>query len=139
MPGSLFQVFCNIIKNALDAMPAGGLLRVQMRANGRHCVLEFNDTGCGIDPEDAERIFEPFYTTKRDQGAGLGLAVCRSILQRLGGTISAAPRSGGGTVITVRIPLARARPAAKRRGARRPPNLSVPDERPPAGRDEEQE
>ena len=101
---ALFQVFCNIIKNALDAMPKGGMLSIALRQRDRDCVLEFADTGDGVADADVDRIFEPFYTTKAGQGAGLGLSVCRGILGRMGGTISAANRPGTGAVITVRIP-----------------------------------
>jgi signal transduction histidine kinase len=111
MPGSVFQVFCNIIKNALDAMPQGGRLTVRLRREGADCVVEFTDTGGGIAPADAERIFQPFHTTTDTEGAGLGLAVCRNIVARLGGTVSAGGAEGGGAVITVRLPC-RQGPAA---------------------------
>jgi len=103
----IFQVFCNVIRNALDAMAGGGLLRIRLRwADGR-CVVEFADTGCGLGAADAERIFEPFYTTKPPgKGTGLGLAICREILARFGGTITAAPGREGGTLVTVNVPAA---------------------------------
>ncbi|MGC9453335.1 MAG: two-component system sensor histidine kinase NtrB [Phycisphaerae bacterium] len=102
---SLFQVFCNVIKNALDAMGDGGVLTVRARRAADRCVVEFLDTGCGVTDEQCRRMFEPFYTTKpAGEGAGLGLAICRDIVTRAGGGIAAAPRSAGGTVVTVRLP-----------------------------------
>ncbi len=104
--GSVFQVFCNVIKNALDAMPDGGALTIRLRCDGGQCVADFSDTGCGISDEQAEAIFQPFYTTKPSgKGVGLGLSICREILTRLGGTISARNRPEGGAIITVRVPL----------------------------------
>jgi signal transduction histidine kinase len=104
--GCVFQVFCNVIKNALDAMPGGGVLTIHLRPAGTQCQIEFADTGCGLNDQEAERIFEPFYTTKPpSEGSGLGLTICREILARLGGTIAARGRSEGGAVITVRLPI----------------------------------
>jgi len=104
--GSVFQVFCNVIKNALDAMPEGGVLSVRMRRAEDECVLEFCDTGAGLGEADPKRIFEPFYTTKPDgQGSGLGLAMCREIVSRAGGTIAADTPAAGGTRITIRLPV----------------------------------
>ena len=105
--GSVFQVFCNVIKNALDAMPDGGLLTIAVRPDeGGGCEIEFSDNGHGLSEAEAERIFQPFYTTKApDRGSGLGLAICREIVGRLGGTIAAGPRAEGGATVAVRLPL----------------------------------
>jgi signal transduction histidine kinase len=106
VPGRVFQVFCNVIKNSLDAMPGGGLLKIALRCDGRGCIAEFADTGCGFDEDHAEDIFQPFFSTKPPgEGAGLGLTICREILARLGGTITAANRPEGGVLVTVRMPL----------------------------------
>jgi len=107
--GSAFQVFCNVIKNALDAMPHGGLLTVTLRAAPGGCTVQFADTGVGLTAEEAEKIFEPFYTTKPPgEGSGLGLSICRDIVSRAGGAIAAAPGPRGGAVVTVRLPTAAA-------------------------------
>jgi signal transduction histidine kinase len=104
--GTVFQVFCNVIKNALDAMPNGGMLQIRLVPAADGCDIEFSDTGCGLTDAEAERIFEPFYTTKPPaEGCGLGLAICREIVGRLGGTISARGRSSGGVTVAVRLPL----------------------------------
>jgi signal transduction histidine kinase len=108
--GCVFQVFCNVIKNALDAMPGGGVLTIRLRPAGTQCEVEFADTGCGLSDQEAERIFEPFYTTKPpSEGSGLGLTICREILARLGGTIAARGRGEGGAAFTVRLPVQAAR------------------------------
>ena len=104
--GSVFQVFCNIIKNSLDAMPEGGRLRISLSPTRRGCEVLFSDSGCGMSDGQAERIFEPFYTTKAPgEGSGLGLALCREILGHLGGAITAEPSPAGGAVFRVQLPL----------------------------------
>jgi len=104
--GNLFQVFCNLTKNALDAMPDGGELRVSTRsATDNNIVAEFRDTGTGLPPENAEAIFEPFFTTKEDgKGTGLGLAICRDIVESYHGRITAENAPDGGSIFTVYLP-----------------------------------
>jgi len=104
----VFQVFCNIIKNALDAMPSGGVLTMRLRHEQGQCEIEFSDTGCGLTEQEARRVFEPFYTTKPPgEGVGLGLTICRELLAKVNGTITAAPRPGGGAVVTIGLPTER--------------------------------
>lgn len=104
--GSVFQVFCNIIKNALDAMPGGGLLKMSLAPTSKGCEVLFADSGSGMSADQAERIFEPFYTTKpHGEGSGLGLSLCREILQHLGGSIGAECNPGGGVILRVQLPL----------------------------------
>ncbi len=104
----LFQVFCNIIRNALDAMADGGVLKIRAAVSEGQCVVEFSDTGCGVSEQQCRLMFEPFYTTKpADGGVGLGLAISREIVHRVGGGIDASPGRGGGTVVTVRLPAGR--------------------------------
>jgi len=104
---NLFQVFCNLIKNALDAMPEGGLLSISTRlAANNTVVVEFGDTGTGFAPENAKAIFEPFFTTKgRGKGTGLGLAICKDIVERHHGRITAENTPQGGSIFTVYLPL----------------------------------
>ena len=104
--GNLFQVFCNLIKNALDAMPTGGQLSISTRmAADNTAVIEFHDTGTGLPVEHADVIFEPFFTTK-DRGTGLGLAICKDIVERYHGRITAENAPRGGCVFTVYLPIA---------------------------------
>jgi signal transduction histidine kinase len=104
--GNLFQVFCNIIKNAYDAMPAGGRLEIEGSVTGEQVlVMAFRDTGPGFAPQDMDMLFEPFFTTK-EHGTGLGLAVCKDIVQRYKGRIDAQNAAEGGAIVTIRLPLA---------------------------------
>jgi signal transduction histidine kinase len=101
----LYQVCCNLVKNALDAMPTGGMLTINTGVVAGDVVLHFEDTGPGL-PEDVQQIFEPFYSTKPgDEGTGLGLTICKELIQRLGGTIRATSRDEGGAVFTVTFPV----------------------------------
>jgi signal transduction histidine kinase len=106
--GNLFQVFCNLAKNALDAMPDGGELRISTRSAADDTIeVEFRDTGTGLPPENAEVIFEPFFTTKdRGKGTGLGLAICRDIIESCHGRIHAGNAPDGGSIFTVNLPVA---------------------------------
>ncbi|MBN2592496.1 MAG: PAS domain-containing protein [Sedimentisphaerales bacterium] len=105
--GNLFQVFCNLAKNALDAMPNGGELRISTSlASDNTIVAELHDTGMGFPPESKEEIFEPFFTTKEgSKGTGLGLAICRDIVESYHGRIAAQNAPDGGSIFTVYLPV----------------------------------
>jgi len=104
--GNLFQVFCNIIKNAYDAMPNGGRLEIQGAITEDSVLaMTFRDSGHGFSLQDMNKVFEPFFTTKA-HGTGLGLAVCKDIVQRYKGEIDARNADGRGAVITLHLPLA---------------------------------
>ena len=104
---NLFQVFCNLTKNALDAMENGGRLKITTRLGKDNTItVEFHDTGTGLPPENIEAIFEPFFTTKGDRkGTGLGLAICRDIIESHHGRISAENAPEGGSLFTVYLPI----------------------------------
>ncbi|MCK4850533.1 MAG: GHKL domain-containing protein [Phycisphaerae bacterium] len=111
--GSLFQVFCNLICNAIEAMPDGGMLTITAELSGPDVRISLADVGVGLPDGETERIFEPFFTTKpAGQGTGLGLAICREVIEKYQGTISAADRPSGGAIITVTIPLSSCQTAA---------------------------
>lgn len=101
----LRQVMVNLGMNGIDAMPAGGTLTLSVRGAENHVELAVSDTGAGIDPADAERIFTPFYTTKAE-GTGLGLAVVRDIVTAHDGQIEVASPPGGGTTFKMVLPSA---------------------------------
>lgn len=105
--GNLFQVFCNLIKNAVDVMPEGGKLTITTsRSDDNTAIIEFRDTGTGFAPENSEKIFEPFFTTKPEgKGTGLGLAICRDIVANYGGQITARNAPEVGSIFRVLIPL----------------------------------
>ncbi len=103
----LEQVVLNLLLNAKDAMNGEGRVRVRLRRHGSAAELIVHDEGPGIAPEVLDRLFEPFVTTKPvGQGTGLGLAVCHTLVERLGGTIEAENPPEGGARFVVRLPLA---------------------------------
>jgi len=93
-PVELRQVFLNLIGNAIQAMPVGGNLRVYVReatdwrAQRRGVAISIVDTGIGIRPEDAKRLFQPFFSTKSTKGTGLGLWISKGIVQKYDGTLT---------------------------------------------------
>ncbi len=110
--GYLQQVFLNLINNSMDAMPRGGHLYLRLKApepvNGEQPVVrvEVEDTGEGIAPEMLGHIFDPMFTTKRmGTGAGLGLAICKQIIQQHGGTIEVSSRVHEGARFTITLPV----------------------------------
>lgn len=112
VPGQIEQILLNLIINARQAMPRGGLLRVQVREVRESNMVEIRvaDTGCGIPPDKLRLIFEPFYTTKQPDehghgGTGLGLSVCRQIIEQHHGRIRVESVVGKGSVFTVKLPL----------------------------------
>jgi signal transduction histidine kinase len=103
--GNLIQVFINLARNALDAMPDGGELIISTRkAKNDTIAVEFRDTGKGLPPGDPEAIFEPFSTTK-EKGTGLGLAISRDIIESNRGRITAENAPEGGSLFTVYVPV----------------------------------
>jgi PAS domain S-box-containing protein len=103
------QVLLNLAINARDAMPQGGTLTIRVGSghSADHAALTVEDTGTGIPFEHLERIFEPFYTTKGQQGSGLGLATVEGIVAQCGGSISVETSPGHGTTFTVELPRTR--------------------------------
>jgi two-component system NtrC family sensor kinase len=106
VPDQLTQVCLNLIINAVEAMPQGGTLTIVSEQRGEWLALIVQDTGAGLTPDEATRIFEPFYTTKAD-GTGLGLAVSYGLIQQHGGRIEVNSLPGQGTAFTVLLPLQR--------------------------------
>lgn len=101
----LYQVCCNLIRNAIDVMPDGGRLTVTSGLIGDDVLVRIADTGNGL-PQPVEKVFEPFYTTKPSgKGTGLGLAICKELVEGMQGTITAANLATGGAVFTVRVPV----------------------------------
>ena len=102
--GQLKQVFWNLARNALQAMPKGGTLRASLKKNSNDRLrIAFTDSGRGMSPEQVEHLFEPFSSTTG--GTGLGLSIVYQIIRDHGGTINVRSREGEGTTITVELPL----------------------------------
>jgi signal transduction histidine kinase len=104
----LRQAILNLVKNGLEALSRGGALTISSRARGDVVEVAVADTGPGIAPEVADRLFEQFFTTK-PQGTGLGLSISRQIIEEHGGELAWANRPGGGAVFTIRLPVKAAR------------------------------
>ena len=102
-PAQLGQALDNLIRNAMDATPAGGRVSLIARREGAGHAIEVRDTGRGIEPAELPKIFDLYYTTKPD-GTGIGLAVTQQIVTGHGGTIEVDSKPGAGTVMTVRLP-----------------------------------
>jgi signal transduction histidine kinase/ActR/RegA family two-component response regulator/PAS domain-containing protein len=104
MKSELREALTNLVFNAVDAMPQGGIMTLRTRQDGRERVLvEITDTGVGMDEETRRRCLEPFFTTKGERGTGLGLAMVYGVIQRHGGDLEIESAPGSGT--TVRISL----------------------------------
>ena len=106
-PKRLRRVFQNLIHNATDAMPEGGKIKVRIRLDGAELVTEIEDTGSGIAPEVAEKLFQVFVTYGKAHGTGLGLSICRKIVEDHHGRIWARNQPGGGAIFSFGLPVAK--------------------------------
>jgi PAS domain S-box-containing protein len=112
----LSQIFMNLFTNARDAMPEGGKLRIEAIKRGDKVIANVSDTGCGMDKETLERVFDPFFTLKEvGKGTGLGLSTTHGIVEQHNGSISAESELGKGTIFTIRFPLAKGEDLPKSR------------------------
>lgn len=101
--GQIKQVFFNLIKNAMEAMPSGGTLKILARADEEQVTLQFIDNGIGISQENIAKIFDAYYTSKED-GHGLGMMIVQRILRQHGGQIAIESQVDVGTVISLQFP-----------------------------------
>lgn len=99
----LVQIFLNLILNAMDATAEGGTIEITTKRDDRWLRVEIRDNGCGISESDRARLFQPYFTTK-ETGTGLGLFVCRLILERNDGRIELTDTSPSGTTFSVLLP-----------------------------------
>ena len=107
IPNQLKQVFINMVINANAAMTSGGELRISSRYNavGNEIVVSIEDTGVGIPQENLERIFEAFFTTRKEvKGVGLGLSLCHGFVSNHNGRIEVESQVGSGTIFTIYLP-----------------------------------
>jgi PAS domain S-box-containing protein len=105
-PDKIERVFINLIKNAIDAMPNGGKITIDSKEANGSLEISFADIGTGISNEILPKIFSPLFTTKA-QGMGLGLAICKRIIEAHGGIITVKTAKGKGTTFTVTLPIKR--------------------------------
>jgi two-component system, NtrC family, nitrogen regulation sensor histidine kinase NtrY len=103
-PDLLHRALQNLVLNAIDAMPQGGSLTIRTAPNGDQVELSVSDSGSGLTPEECERLFTPYYTTKQ-HGTGLGLAIVQSVVSDHGGKISVDSKRDEGTTFTVELPI----------------------------------
>ncbi len=104
--GQLQQVFLNIINNAVDAVDDGGVIRINIiRSSEEFVKVSISDNGEGIPPGEIDRIFEPFFTRKKEKGTGLGLAITYGIIQKLGGRIEVDSQLNVGTNFDIFLPV----------------------------------
>jgi two-component system, NtrC family, sensor kinase len=114
LPPALFdeaqlrQALLNLLRNAREAMPAGGRIDVAVAAEGMSVVVVVDDRGGGVPEEIRGRVFDPFFSTK-GEGTGLGLAITRHIVEAHGGSVTCARREGGGTRFRIALPIAPAK------------------------------
>ena len=103
-PDQIRRALRNLVLNALDAMPQGGRLEIHtfFLDNERKVVIEVSDTGQGLTPEECERLFTPYYTTKQ-HGTGLGLAIVQSVVSDHKGTIAVRSAAGQGTTFRIEL------------------------------------
>lgn len=105
-PQRLSRLFHNLLNNAVDELPSGGQIFLRFRASGRELQIDVEDTGRGIAPEIAASIFTPFATHGKAHGTGLGLTICRKIVEDHGGRIwAAASHPGKGATLSFTLPL----------------------------------
>jgi GAF domain-containing protein len=123
-PGEIREALTNLIINAVEAMPAGGVISLQGATDGDAVLLTVRDSGTGMSAEVQAKIFEPFFTTKGVRGTGLGLSLVYGILERHGGRISADSAPGEGATFTLRF--RRAQEEGSPPPTHRLPRLSLP-------------
>jgi two-component system sensor histidine kinase PilS (NtrC family) len=124
-PDQIRQVFWNLARNAIQAMPNGGMLTVGAYANAGTYQILFSDSGRGMSPADQQRLFQPF-RTNFPSGTGLGMAISYRIVQEHGGKIDVTTKEGVGTTIAVSLPHKNAeRSEASKRGTSEMPEPAM--------------
>jgi signal transduction histidine kinase len=99
---SLKQCLVNTVKNSIEAMPDGGLILIELGMGDNEVIIRIIDTGTGMDENQMDRAFNPFYSTK-EGGSGLGLPMIKKIIEECGGSVSLASKPGKGTTVTIRL------------------------------------
>jgi len=110
--GKIRRIIINLVENAFDAMPKGGKLEISDNMSGNNLEIKFKDTGIGIPEDIMQRLWKPLITTK-PKGIGLGLAICKSITEAHGGSISVESKAGVGATFTLKLPIEPGREGVK--------------------------
>lgn len=103
--GMLQQAVLNISKNAIEAMPNGGCLNVQLTADHEKAILQITDSGVGMSQEQIARLGTPYFSTKGKKGTGLGLMVAFRVIEQLNGSVHITSEEGKGTTFTITLPI----------------------------------
>jgi len=106
-PKEIQEMLAHLITNGIEAMPEGGDLYLSTEENAGYANIFIQDSGAGISDDLQTRIFDPFFTTKGSDRSGLGLSLSRGIIRRYQGTLEVTSRKGHGTIVSIRMPLAR--------------------------------
>ena len=114
--GNLWSIVWNLATNAVEALPPGGTVRLELRPRGNRIELAVADNGPGMVPEVLDRVFEPYFTTK-ETGTGLGLAMVKRSVEEMGGHVAVESQPSRGTCFTIELPLASGRQAAGKRSS----------------------
>jgi signal transduction histidine kinase len=104
-PRRLRRLIFNLVDNAVDMMPENGQIIFRFQNGGNQIITEIQDTGPGIAPEVADKIFQAFVTFGKEHGTGLGLSICKKIVEDHGGKISARNVPGGGAIFSFTLPV----------------------------------
>jgi len=122
--GELEEMLSHVMFNAVEAMPHGGDLYLSIEENAGQAHIYVQDSGVGIAPEILDKVFDPFFTTREDGRPGLGLCVAQAIARRHKGTLELSSKKNEGTVVTIRLPLAK--PSKRKpRGRRKANEVSI--------------
>lgn len=118
-PQEIQEMLCHVVMNAVDAMPKGGYIYLSTEESAGYAHIYIQDSGLGIPVSIQHRILDPFFTTKGEERAGLGLSLVRAIIQRHKGELEISSKKNEGTMVTTRLPLAKLDVQTKRRPSTR--------------------
>jgi len=101
----LREILINIIINSVDAIEKSGDIIINLYKKDSMAVIEVNDTGCGVDPDQVDKVFDAFFTTKGEDGNGIGLSVARDLIEKMDGTIEFKSVKGSGSSVIIKLPI----------------------------------
>lgn len=101
----LREILINIIINSVDAIEKSGSIIINLYKKDSMAVIEVNDTGCGLDQDEVDKVFDPFFTTKGDEDNGIGLSVAKELIEKMDGTIEFKSKKGSGSSVIIKLPI----------------------------------